>query len=257
MCQPLFNKVIQNLFLGKAQLLLSLLFLVWLSPSHGLESDKYQPIDVAADSAILDDKAGKAVYRGNVVLTQGTLRITADQLTILADSEGKVESVLAIGNLANFVHVPRENDEPIEAQAITVEYFITEEKIVLTEKARVVQNENLFEGNIIEYDINSEKLQAHGKTLSNQQQGEAPENGRVKMILQPRTKAKPNTPVNGSPEEPSAQVGEPSARNGEPSAQDEVPAAGDEMPSDQDTAPAANHEAKQTMTTKPPITSNP
>lgn len=169
--------------------------------AYGLESDRFQPIDVAADSAILDDKAGKAIYRGNVVLTQGTLKITADQLTIKAGPEGKVEKVIATGELAQFTQIPNENDKPIEAEANTVEYYVAQEKIVLTENARVVQNENLFEGNIIEYDIKLQKLQAHGKTLSSTATDDSPSQGRVKMILQPQTETKPKTPQEAAPQE--------------------------------------------------------
>ncbi|MCG8670693.1 MAG: lipopolysaccharide transport periplasmic protein LptA, partial [Pseudomonadales bacterium] len=113
----------------------------FISSANALESDKHQPIDIAADNAILDDKAGKAIYRGSVELTQGTLKIVADQLTIETGKEGKVEKVIAKGELAHFTQIPNENDKPIEAQANTVEYYVTKEKIVLIEQAKVVQNE--------------------------------------------------------------------------------------------------------------------
>lgn len=154
--------------------------------SWALDSDRYQPIDVAADSAILDDKAGKAIYRGGVVLTQGSLKIQADKLTIEADPQGKVEKVIATGDLAQFTQLPNDSDKPIEAQANTVEYYVANERIVLIDNARVVQNDNLFEGNIIEYDIRDQKLQAHGKSLT-AEGGDEQKPGRVKMVLQPQT----------------------------------------------------------------------
>lgn len=178
----------------KTSLLIAWLSLGTTNAVMALESDKYQPIDVSADSAVLDDKAGKALYRGNVLLTQGTLKIIAEQLTIQAGSEGKVEKVIATGDQAQFEQTPNENDKPIEAQANTIEYFVANEKIILIENARVVQNDNLFEGNIIEYDIREEKLQAHGQALNGDSEDGT---GRVKMILQPQTA--PATPNDKTP----------------------------------------------------------
>lgn len=45
--------------------------------AHALPSDSSQPINIQADSAELDDKRGIAIYRGDVVITQGTLKSPA------------------------------------------------------------------------------------------------------------------------------------------------------------------------------------
>ncbi|PIE40639.1 MAG: lipopolysaccharide transport periplasmic protein LptA [Gammaproteobacteria bacterium] len=155
--------------------------------SVALDRDKYQPINVSADSAILDDRAGKAIYRGNVELKQGTLKIKAHQLTIEAGSQGKVEKVIASGELAQFAQQPSASDKPIQAQARTIEYYVTKEKIVLTDQAKVVQNNNLFQGNIIEYDIKQQKLQAKGKAVTQTNDNNGSGDERVKMVLQPQT----------------------------------------------------------------------
>ena len=179
---PNRNKFIRQLMLMAGVLGTSLCPWSW-----ALDSDRFKPIDVSADSAVLDDKAGKATYRGNVILTQGTLKIQADQLTIEAGKQGKVEKVIATGNLARFEQIPNPDEKPIEAQANTVEYYVVNEKIILIENARVVQNDNLFEGNVIEYDISQQKLQARGKTLTAGEGTGEQQPGRVKMILQPQT----------------------------------------------------------------------
>ena len=46
-----------------------------------LPTDRTQPIRVQADSAELDDKQGVAVYRGDVVITQGSMKITGNTVT--------------------------------------------------------------------------------------------------------------------------------------------------------------------------------
>ena len=55
--------------------------------THALDSDREQPIQIVADVAIRDEIAGETRYEGNVVLTQGSLKITADELTILHSTE--------------------------------------------------------------------------------------------------------------------------------------------------------------------------
>ena len=45
--------------------------------AHALPSDSQQPINIQADSAEMDDKRGVAIYRGDVIITQGTLKSLA------------------------------------------------------------------------------------------------------------------------------------------------------------------------------------
>lgn len=56
-----------------------------------LPSDREQPIRVQADSAELDDKQGVAVYRGDVVVTQGSTKLTGNTVTLKQDKNGDIE----------------------------------------------------------------------------------------------------------------------------------------------------------------------
>ena len=60
-------------FVKTFPLLLSLGLALGSAGAWALPSDREQPIRVQADTAELDDKQGVAVYRGDVVITQGTL----------------------------------------------------------------------------------------------------------------------------------------------------------------------------------------
>ena len=63
--------------------LLLCLAAVFGSPaSWALPTDREQPIRVQADSAELDDKQGVAVYRGDVVVTQGSMKLTANRAQV-------------------------------------------------------------------------------------------------------------------------------------------------------------------------------
>jgi len=150
--------------------------------SIALEEDRSQPIEVSANQATLDDKQSLAVYEGNVILTQGSLTIKADKLTIKATKNGQVDEVIATGNPAEFTQTPEPNKDPIIAKAEHITYSVAQEKIVLTRSASVVQNKNLFQGNVITYDIKQQKLSASGPSGT---QAEGQPISRVKMILPP------------------------------------------------------------------------
>jgi len=172
--------------LGYLLLLMRGLFslILFALPLHSiaLEEDRSQPIEVSANQATLDDKKNLAIYEGNVVLTQGSLIIKADKITIKAAKNGQVNEVIATGNLAEFTQTPEPNKDPIVAKAEHITYSVAQEKIVLTRSASVVQNKNLFQGNVITYDIKQQKLSASGPSET---QTEGQPTGRVKMTLPP------------------------------------------------------------------------
>ena len=79
---------------------LLLLCLTALPPAgRALDSDQEQPIRITADEALRDEKQGYTVYRGNVRMTQGTLRIEADAITIYHRSE-EADRIVAEGRPA-------------------------------------------------------------------------------------------------------------------------------------------------------------
>ena len=49
---------------------------------HALESDRDQPALIEADEVELDFGSGQRIYRGNVSIKQGTIRIIADELEL-------------------------------------------------------------------------------------------------------------------------------------------------------------------------------
>ncbi|MDL2424869.1 lipopolysaccharide transport periplasmic protein LptA, partial [Pseudomonas sp. BAgro211] len=63
-------------------LLFSLAAAIGSSAAWALPTDREQPIRVQADSAELDDKQGVAVYRGDVVVTQGSMKLTGNTVTL-------------------------------------------------------------------------------------------------------------------------------------------------------------------------------
>ena len=50
--------------------------------SHALPSDANQPIKLLADKATYSERTGVTSYSGSVIITQGSLKLTADNITV-------------------------------------------------------------------------------------------------------------------------------------------------------------------------------
>lgn len=165
-------------------LLLSLCAGLGVSSAWALPSDRDQPIRVQADSAELDDKQGVAVYHGDVIITQGTLKITGDKVTITQDANGDIEVFTAIGRPAYYEQKPSADKEIVKAYGLTIQYFADNERIVLIDQAKVVQEGNTFEGEKIVYDTQRQIVNA-GRATGTNVSSPRP---RIDMLIQPKKK---------------------------------------------------------------------
>ncbi|MDE3738443.1 MULTISPECIES: lipopolysaccharide transport periplasmic protein LptA [Pseudomonas] len=171
-------------FVNTLPLLLSLGTALGSAAAWALPTDREQPIRVQADSAELDDKQGVAVYRGNVVITQGTLKITGDTVTITQDSNGDVEVFTSVGKPAYYEQKPAVDKEIVKAYGLTIQYFAANERIILLDQAKVIQEGNTFEGEKIVYDTQRQIVNAGRATGSNV----TTPRPRIDMVIQPKKK---------------------------------------------------------------------
>ena len=88
------SKPSMNSSVGIATRWLSAWLLIVAACASALDSDREQPIQIEADEAVRDEMVGETRYEGNVVLTQGSLRITADRIAIRHDAKG-ADAILA------------------------------------------------------------------------------------------------------------------------------------------------------------------
>jgi len=157
----------------------SLILLLWVPLSaSALSSDKQQPIHIEADSVVIDDGKGTAVYKGNVHYTQGSTHLDADKVTVYSADRHKVDKVVANGAPAEFRQRPDNRDQDIKGKAGHIEYYADEQRVVLEEDAHLWQGTNEFAGSRIEYDMTKETVKAL-KSENNE--------NRVQVIIQPRS----------------------------------------------------------------------
>ena len=155
-----------------------LLLLIWTPASvWALDTDREQPIQITADIAIRDEVAGETRYEGNVVLIQGSLKITADTLSVLHESSD-ADRIIAIGKPARLIQQPAPEQTPVDASALRIEYIRSKDLVRLLDDARIAQNGSTLSGDQIDYLVSQRSVRAAGTTGSDGQ-------GRVEVVIPP------------------------------------------------------------------------
>ena len=160
------------------RLLLGILFLL-PTLCTALPDDHSQPIHIKSDTAELDDAKGISIYQGNVIVDQGTLNLEGDTVTIYSNAKG-ISKLVTTGKPAHYQQKHEENKPLTHAFGNTIEYFLTEKRITIAHGARLVQGQNSFAGDRIDYDIKREVVNAYSDNSAH------PDNpSRVEMVIQP------------------------------------------------------------------------
>ena len=131
---------------------LSLLMFVVSISAHSADKKPREPLTIEADRAVIDEKKSLSTYTGNVVLVQGPNRFQADKLTVYGSKEGKITKILAEGSPIRFVQKSTTDKSAITGEALKMQYFAAEQRLLLLESAKLQQGNNLFSGDKIEYD---------------------------------------------------------------------------------------------------------
>lgn len=159
-------------------LLLISAILLALTPATralALGTDREQPMAVEADQANIDNKNEISTYIGNVIVTQGTLRITADKLTVYSRNQS-LEKMYATGKPATYQQRPDGKRKDVHGMGQRIEYFAETDTAIFIDDATLEQESNTFKSDRILYDVAQDKVNA-GKTSGGD---------RVRILLQPR-----------------------------------------------------------------------
>jgi len=66
----------------------------------GISADPTAPVEVTADSLTVDQASGSAVFSGNVVIGQGSLRIAAGEVRVVySEATGDIAQLVASGGV--------------------------------------------------------------------------------------------------------------------------------------------------------------
>ena len=140
---------------NKISLLISMLVISFATLA--LESDFNQPIHVSSISQRAAMKDNTVVFQDDVLLTQGTIKLTADKLTIIRGDKPNHEIMIAEGKAATFYQT-QEDGRPLDAQANKIHYDVAKSIITLTGKAQIKQLDSQINGSKIVYSLETEEL---------------------------------------------------------------------------------------------------
>lgn len=144
--------------------------------SHALPSDANQTIKLLADRATYSERTGVTSYSGNVIITQGTLKMTADNITMNLSQNRSINSAVATGRPATMQQVITQEKGLAKGQANKIEYNAVTGIITLTGNAKLTQNGASFSGNEIRYSLKAGDVEA---TAGNSQ--------RVELLFPPNS----------------------------------------------------------------------
>lgn len=146
------------------------------------KADRDKPTQVEANRMSADDARRLNVFEGDVVVTKGTMRLTADRLVVRQDADG-FQSATATGRPARF----RQRQDPrpgekegiwVDGEALRIELDDREQKIELFDRARVSRGGDEVAGDYIFVDQRSDFYQVSS--------GKGAAKGRVKAVIQPK-----------------------------------------------------------------------
>ena len=132
--------------------------------TFALPEDANLPIEVEADSVIVNETSGFNEFSGNAEVRQGSLLMTANLIQVQTNADG-VETMKATGtidNPAKYIQSQENQARLIEATAALITYDVNEGIIFLVGNAYLIQGFDSFSGDSLTYDINNDKVIVKG-----------------------------------------------------------------------------------------------
>lgn len=131
----------------------------------------------------LNINSGKSVYTGNVKISHGQLVLIGDEVT-LEQSNDEVERLTVTGKPVHYNHVTEKGD-PIEAESEKMVYIASQNKLVMTINAKLLQPDHQVSSQKITYDTEKKIIIAGDKSKPSSG-GQSNEKQRVTITLTPK-----------------------------------------------------------------------
>ena len=144
--------------------LIVLIALLLSTYTFALTEDAQQPIEIEAESVMVDETSGFNEFIGDAEVRQGSLVMTAEIIQVQTNADS-VETMIAKGTLdqpAKYIQSQENQARFIEATATLITYDVNEGMIFLVGDAYLVQGFDSFSGDSLTYDINNDKVLVKG-----------------------------------------------------------------------------------------------
>lgn len=162
------------------------------------KADRDKPVNIEADRMNYDDLRRVNVFEGNVTLTQGSLIIRTDRLTVRQDAEGFQRGLAekGPGGFAYFRQKREGLDEFVEGWGERIDYDARTDRAELSIRARILRGADEVRGNVITYDARTEFYNVVGGRDNSAGAGD----GRVRAVIAPKNPSPPG--ASGEPARP-------------------------------------------------------
>lgn len=147
---------------------------IGITTSYALQSDRKQPIQIEADSSSMNANNKMGSIRGNVVITQGTLRLNADNVSSTTNAKGETTQIIIQGSPAKFQQQMDNKNGLAQGEAKTITYNLETGILTLSGNAYLNQNGASFRGENLRYSMNKGDIEANGGNK-----------GRIKIVIPP------------------------------------------------------------------------
>ena len=141
-----------------------LIGIMFTSVTYALPGDSEQPIEIEAESVMVDETSGFNEFIGNAEVRQGSLLMTAEIIQVQTNIDG-VESMLAKGTIkdpAKYIQYQEDQPRFIEATATLITYDVNKGLIFLEGNAHLIQGFDSYSGEKLYYDIDNDKVTVTG-----------------------------------------------------------------------------------------------
>lgn len=139
-------------------MLVPIFWLLGISIVFGLSTDRQKPMSIKSQRVYIDDKSGLSVYEGGVVVIQGSMKITAEKLTIVYGNNQRLKKIIAIGKPSTYKQRPDKKDQDIHAKANKMVYFALKDILVMTTNATIERGGGKINSTTIYYYLNEDRV---------------------------------------------------------------------------------------------------
>lgn len=155
-----------------------------IATAYALPEDYQKTIDIEADSAFIDNDKGNAIYIGNVKVSQGSILISADKLTITSSKVSKkYDKIYAKGTdqkTANFSQQVDIEGNMIISRGTKIFYDSSLSILEVEGDGYIKRGDDEITADFIRYDMTTGTFEAKKN-----------KSGRVSMTLQPQSNTPP------------------------------------------------------------------
>ena len=147
-----------------------------IGSSQALDNDHFLPYNITSTSALHNSQKNITTFSGNVVVIQGTTKLTGDKAVIMhPKNSNTIKTMITTGTPAVYSTIPQSGKGRIYASADTITYYPQTHHALLVNNAVIIQEQNKLSGKRILYNTLT-------KTVISKSQG-----ARNELIIQPRS----------------------------------------------------------------------